>query len=73
MFEHLDAISWANIMKNSDTLLYKALGFEKFNNGQTSYWYIEHGTYKRYHRSTFAKAGIVRRGWKDKVDNTWTE
>nr|DAQ33089.1 MAG TPA: hypothetical protein [Caudoviricetes sp.] len=37
MFEHLDTISWANIMKNSDTLLYKALGFEKFNNGQTSY------------------------------------
>ena len=57
----------------SDGQLYKALGFEKFNNGQTSYWYIEHGTYKRYHRSTFAKAGIVRRGWKDKVDNTWTE
>jgi putative hef-like homing endonuclease len=57
----------------SDGQLYKALGFEKFNDGQISYWYIEHGTYKRYHRSTFAKAGIVRRGWKDKVDNTWTE
>nr|DAQ33070.1 MAG TPA: endonuclease-like protein [Caudoviricetes sp.] len=57
----------------SDGQLYKALGFEKFNDGQTSYWYVEHGTFHRYHRSTFTKAGIVRHGWKEQVDNTWTE
>lgn len=53
--------------------LYDYLGF--INNGKInqSYWYIESNTLKRYHRSSFSKHEIVRRGWRDKVDNTWTE
>lgn len=57
----------------SDGGLYKSLGFERFGNINSSYWYVEDVSFTRYHRSTFAKSGIVKRGWKDKIDNTWTE
>lgn len=53
--------------------LYKQLGFttdEKYN---SSYWYIEPKTFKRYHRSSFTKQQIVKKGFKDKIDSSWTE
>ena len=57
----------------SDGNLYKLLGFETDENISQSYWYIEPKTMKRYHRSSFTKHEIVKRGWKDKIDNSWTE
>jgi hypothetical protein len=53
--------------------LYKRLGFETEYKVTNSYWYIKEENYTRYHRSTFTKASIVNRGWKDKVDNSWKE
>ena len=53
--------------------LYKQLGFVTDNKINQSYWYIEPYTLRRYHRSSFSKHEIVKRGWRDKVDNTWTE
>ena len=49
------------------------LGFETDENISQSYWYIEPKTMKRYHRSSFTKHEIVKKGWKDKIDNSWTE
>lgn len=57
----------------SDGNLYKRLGFETDGKITNSYWYVEPGTLKRYHRSSFTKQQIVKKGWKDKADNTWTE
>lgn len=57
----------------SDGNLYKTLGFETDGKISQSYWYIEPGTLKRYHRTTFSKQQIVKKGWKDKVDSSWTE
>ena len=51
--------------------LYKKLGFHTDFKINTSYYYIKGN--QRWHRSTFTKAGIVRRGWKDKIDSSWTE
>ena len=53
--------------------LYKKLGFTTDYKINNSYWYIKAGSLERYHRSTFTKSSIVRRGWKDKIDNSWTE
>lgn len=53
--------------------LYKQLGFESDMKYQNSYWYIEPGSMKRYHRSSFTKSEIVRKGFKSKIDDTWTE
>lgn len=53
--------------------LYKQLGFKSDEKITQSYWYIEPRTFKRYHRTSFTKQSIVKRGWRDKVDNTWTE
>lgn len=53
--------------------LYEILGFETDGSINQSYWYIEPITYKRYHRMTFTKQSIVKRGWKNMVDDTWTE
>ena len=52
--------------------LYKKLGFIKSGFSQ-SYWWVKSGTLKRYHRSNFTKLDIVKMGWKNNVDNTWTE
>ena len=57
----------------SDGNLYKKLGFKTDGKITHSYWYVEPGTLKRYHRTSFSKQQIVKKGWKDKVDNTWTE
>lgn len=55
----------------SDGSLYKALGF--IENGQNqSYWYVDIKSMKRYHRSSFTKDAIVRRGWKDSKEG-WIE
>lgn len=51
--------------------LYKKLGFHTDFKINTSYYYIKGN--QRWHRSTFTKAGIVRRRWKDKIDSSWTE
>ena len=51
--------------------LYKKLGFEMIDENK-SYWYIEPNTFKRYHRSSFTKDAIVKRGWKENK-NGWTE
>lgn len=59
-----------NDISNGD--LYKQLGF--INDGSNnSYWYIEPKTLKRYHRTSFTKQAIVKKGWRDKVDPSWTE
>jgi G:T-mismatch repair DNA endonuclease (very short patch repair protein) len=55
----------------SDGHLYEVLGFESDHKVNTSYYYVKGN--KRYHRSTFTKNGIVKRGWRDKNDNSWTE
>lgn len=47
----------------SDGGLYKTLKFKEVCINK-SYWYIDK-TYNRYHRSTFTKASIVERGWKE--------
>ena len=57
----------------SDGNLYKMLGFETDENISQSYWYVEPKTMKRYHRTSFTKQEIVKRGWKDRVDSSWTE
>lgn len=50
--------------------LYKQLGFVE-DNTNNSYWYISPEG-KRYHRSSFTKDAIVRRGWKKNKEG-WTE
>ena len=57
----------------SDGGLYEKLCFKTDNKITQSYWYIEPNTYKRYHRTSFTKQAIVKKGWRDNVDNTWTE
>lgn len=57
----------------SDGNLYKILGFETDDKLTHSYWYIDPKTLKRYHRTSFTKSTIVKKGWRDKIDNTWTE
>ncbi len=50
--------------------LYRKLGFNELQTNN-SYWYIDK-TYKRYHRSTFTKASIIKRGWASS-DKKWKE
>ena len=52
--------------------LYKILGFKQTGFNKV-YWYFEPKTLKRYHRSSFTKNNILKYGWRDKKDNTWTE
>lgn len=51
--------------------LYDKLGFIK-ECENISYWYIEPHTYKRYHRTSFSKQMIIKKGWKDSKEG-WTE
>lgn len=51
--------------------LYSKLGFEEGQTNQ-SYWYIDTNTLKRYHRSSFTKDSIIKKGWK-KSKEGWTE
>lgn len=57
----------------SDGNVYDKLGFKSDGVITGSYWWVKKGTYKRYHRYCFSKRDIVRLGWKDKVDDSWTE
>ena len=50
--------------------LYKKLGFEKDTINQ-SYWYVD-DNFKRYHRSSFTKNSIIKKGWKNNKEG-WTE
>lgn len=54
----------------SNGSLYKKLGFEKVGENN-SYWYIGQD-YKRYHRSNFTKAAIVKNGMAPDTEK-WTE
>lgn len=60
-----------NDISNGD--LYKTLGFVTDDKITQSYWYIDPNTMKRYHRTSFTKQSIVKRGWRKQVDDTWTE
>lgn len=51
--------------------LYDKLGFVK-ECENISYWYIEPHTNKRYHRTSFSKQMIIKKGWKDNKEG-WTE
>lgn len=52
--------------------LYNTLGFQSDGKITSSYWYIDSNTFKRYHRTSFTKDAIIRKGWKtDKIG--WTE
>lgn len=53
--------------------LYSTLGFQSDYKISPSYWYIDPLTMTRYHRSSFTKSAIVSRGWKDRIDSSWTE
>lgn len=55
----------------SDGNLYNKLGFIK-ECENISYWYIEPHTNKRYHRASFSKQMIIKKGWKDSKEG-WTE
>ena len=55
----------------SNGSIYEILGFEKIRDNLSS-WYIDKQL-NRYHRTSFCKAAIVKRGWKDKIDDSWTE
>ena len=53
--------------------LYKKLGFDKENKTINTYWYIDPKSITRYHRTQFSKSNIVKKGYKEKIDNSWTE
>ena len=56
----------------SNGSLYKVLNF-KYVDESFNYWYIDSKNKKRYHRVSFTKSKIVKLGWKETIDNTWTE
>ena len=51
----------------SDGNLYKLLGFYSNNKISNAYWYVEHGSLRRYHRELFQKNNLKRMGFD--VDN----
>ena len=53
--------------------VYERLGFKSCELINSSYWYIDPRTLMRYHRTSFTKDSIVKKGIKEKNDNTWTE
>lgn len=55
----------------SDGHLYKVLGFKEAG-VSVGYWYVD-GTFKRYHRSTFAKDELIRKGLAPTDKTGWTE
>ena len=56
----------------SDGNLYKTLGFEPSGGITRSYWYIDPESYRRYHRTSFTKSAIVKKGIKES-NGSWTE
>ena len=67
---HPDTIYSFSSNDISNGHLYETLGFERGCINQ-SYWYID-TSYHRYHRSTFTKDSIVRRGWRKNKEG-WKE
>ena len=58
----------------SDGHLYSALGFSTDNKHNESYWYIDPKTLRRFHRYSFSKDQIIRKGLAPSADkSTWTE
>lgn len=53
--------------------VYKTLGFISDGKVTQSYWYVDPVSFKRYHRTSFTKSSIVRKGWRDQIDSSWTE
>jgi len=63
-------LSWSsNDISNGH--LYKSLGYICSGNIQESYWYINCDNH-RYHRYTFSKINIQKKGWAPDAEN-WTE
>lgn len=56
----------------SDGHLYEVLGFESSDKITRSYWYIDPITFRRYHRTSFTKTAIVKKGIKESK-GSWTE
>lgn len=56
----------------SDGNLYKTLGFESTEEITRSYWYIDPEIFRRYHRTSFTKTAIVKKGIKES-NGSWTE
>ena len=52
--------------------LYKKLEFNSNNQISQIYWYIYLYNLNRYHRSSFTKSSIVKKGIKDAIGD-WTE
>ena len=68
---HPDTIASFSMNDISNGNLYKQLGFQQSSVNQ-SYWYVEKDTLKRYHRSSFTKSSIIKRGWRDSKEG-WRE
>lgn len=43
--------------------LYEKLGFKKAGETYSSYWYVHNQTHQRFHRSSFMKKDLVRKGY----------
>ena len=52
--------------------LYEKLDFKK-GESFVPYWYVDPEKMKRYHRTSFTKDNIVRKGIREKNDDSWTE
>lgn len=57
-----DIISFAS-HDISNGHLYEILGFEYVNEMQACYWYVHNQSHQRFHRSSFMKKDLVRKGY----------
>jgi hypothetical protein len=57
-----DIISFAS-HDISNGNLYEKLNFDKVNETHSSYWYVHNQTHQRFHRSSFMKKDLVRKGY----------
>lgn len=54
--------------------LYINEGFNKINEIKHTYWYVESNTFQRFHRSSFSKSEIIRKGLlPEGTKDDWTE
>lgn len=51
----------------SNGKLYETLGFQCTGEIKTCYWYVHNQTHKRFHRSSFTKKELVRKGYDSKL------
>lgn len=47
--------------------LYDKLGFKRCGEIKSSYWYIDQKSFQRYHRFSFTKASLVKKGYDPKM------